>query len=318
MKRRKTIQLKKPVLDKPTLTEWGRVGKWAVTNRDINTNKHYQYHNVPKGTRVFVLAHDSQDKDFYVVEIRERGFKVDPKHPKRMYKAHLEFEMQPRVAVAKYAYKDDAKRTCWNTDQHFEYVQGDKFTILGKSPTRDSGQWLHAIKVSKEDRIPKDILLWQGLVWDNDGKRVSFDTMREDTSNDAIAAAKLAKEWAEADKLVEQELRKQEEEDAKMARQLAAELNESGAAMGGSSSGASAGAAMGGSSSGASGGAAMGEAATSASTHVKSECVFCMERDSTHAIMPCGHMCLCKACVPLVHECPVCRGPKENAVRIWT
>ena len=50
------------------------------------------------------------------------------------------------------------------------------------------------------------------------------------------------------------------------------------------------------------------------------ECVVCMDSESTHAAIPCGHMCLCDACRPRVEQqspCPVCRAACVAVVRIY-
>jgi len=46
-------------------------------------------------------------------------------------------------------------------------------------------------------------------------------------------------------------------------------------------------------------------------------CVFCTIEQSTFAIIPCGHKCLCERCVDFVHSCPICRGVKQNVLRIF-
>jgi serine/threonine protein kinase len=51
----------------------------------------------------------------------------------------------------------------------------------------------------------------------------------------------------------------------------------------------------------------------------KGECVVCLERVSTHALMPCGHRCVCERCAPILNNraCPICRTLVEKAVRIF-
>lgn len=49
------------------------------------------------------------------------------------------------------------------------------------------------------------------------------------------------------------------------------------------------------------------------------ECVCCSENDSTYAIVPCGHLCLCDSCV---HEyrantCPICRTNVNRKMKIF-
>jgi len=64
------------------------------------------------------------------------------------------------------------------------------------------------------------------------------------------------------------------------------------------------------------------------------ECVVCFERAATHALMPCGHRCLCETCSgrimggravstqhgqkrPLQVACPLCNRPARGSVRIF-
>ena len=47
-------------------------------------------------------------------------------------------------------------------------------------------------------------------------------------------------------------------------------------------------------------------------------CVICLENLRSHAIVPCGHMCLCEECAPVVTEsCPMCREPMILTMRIY-
>eukprot|EP00392_Amoebophrya_sp_AT5.2_P002405 g2410.t1 len=49
-------------------------------------------------------------------------------------------------------------------------------------------------------------------------------------------------------------------------------------------------------------------------------CVVCLSRETTHAPMPCGHLCLCDKChlAPnMQRTCPICRTPIERFVRIF-
>mmetsp|Transcript_30672 Transcript_30672/g.44013 ORF Transcript_30672/g.44013 Transcript_30672/m.44013 type:complete len:339 (+) Transcript_30672:1-1017(+) len=48
------------------------------------------------------------------------------------------------------------------------------------------------------------------------------------------------------------------------------------------------------------------------------ECVVCVERCSIYAIVPCGHLCLCDVCLPKVTICPLCYGPKESSLRVYS
>ena len=48
------------------------------------------------------------------------------------------------------------------------------------------------------------------------------------------------------------------------------------------------------------------------------ECVVCLEEGPTHAVLPCGHRCLCARCLAAAaKECPVCRTPSQGTVRIF-
>ena len=51
-------------------------------------------------------------------------------------------------------------------------------------------------------------------------------------------------------------------------------------------------------------------------------CVICMDADSTHVNVPCGHACLCQDCAELLdskktRECPTCRGPVSMRMRVF-
>ncbi len=51
------------------------------------------------------------------------------------------------------------------------------------------------------------------------------------------------------------------------------------------------------------------------------DCVVCCAV-ATHAILPCGHMCVCVGCKEALRDkynrCPLCRGPVQSIVRIFT
>ena len=57
-----------------------------------------------------------------------------------------------------------------------------------------------------------------------------------------------------------------------------------------------------------------------AAPHV-AECVVCMDAPQSHALVPCGHMCMCatcaERCVETVKECPMCRAPAHQTFRIY-
>jgi len=55
-----------------------------------------------------------------------------------------------------------------------------------------------------------------------------------------------------------------------------------------------------------------------------SQCVICCDGECTHALIPCGHLCLCDECVRLIMDdaeslslCPVCREPSSKAIRVY-
>jgi len=51
------------------------------------------------------------------------------------------------------------------------------------------------------------------------------------------------------------------------------------------------------------------------------ECVVCMERVKTHALVPCYHMCVCSGCaekvVKALGTCPMCNASTTQAQRVW-
>ena len=42
------------------------------------------------------------------------------------------------------------------------------------------------------------------------------------------------------------------------------------------------------------------------------ECIVCIERPVTIAILPCGHACMCRPCFQKLTDCPMCRGPIQQ------
>jgi len=50
-------------------------------------------------------------------------------------------------------------------------------------------------------------------------------------------------------------------------------------------------------------------------------CVVCLADDAVYTIVPCGHVCLCRACGPHFPEehaaCPLCRGRVERTMRVF-
>lgn len=50
------------------------------------------------------------------------------------------------------------------------------------------------------------------------------------------------------------------------------------------------------------------------------ECVICMDAPVTHALIPCGHLCLCgddATRLGVGRGCPLCKTPIERSVRIY-
>ena len=49
-----------------------------------------------------------------------------------------------------------------------------------------------------------------------------------------------------------------------------------------------------------------------------SVCVVCCERQSSHVLIPCGHLCLCGSCAESVTtDCPICRSPIQSRQRVF-
>ena len=52
-----------------------------------------------------------------------------------------------------------------------------------------------------------------------------------------------------------------------------------------------------------------------------SDCIVCRDRERTHAIMPCGHRCVCEGCARELYNrgqgCPQCRGSMDSFLRIY-
>jgi hypothetical protein len=50
------------------------------------------------------------------------------------------------------------------------------------------------------------------------------------------------------------------------------------------------------------------------------ECVICMSAPRDTTVLPCRHMCLCKACADALrsqtNKCPICREPMESLLHI--
>jgi hypothetical protein len=51
------------------------------------------------------------------------------------------------------------------------------------------------------------------------------------------------------------------------------------------------------------------------------ECKICLDEQATVAVQPCGHLCLCRACVQLpdtlTNGCPICRGAVDATTNIF-
>ncbi|KAJ1475352.1 tyrosine kinase-domain-containing protein [Baffinella frigidus] len=47
------------------------------------------------------------------------------------------------------------------------------------------------------------------------------------------------------------------------------------------------------------------------------KCVMCLERPPCMALRPCGHKCVCAACLGDLRECPMCRAPVEGSLRVF-
>jgi hypothetical protein len=51
-------------------------------------------------------------------------------------------------------------------------------------------------------------------------------------------------------------------------------------------------------------------------------CVVCFDAPNDHAIVPCGHVCVCEACAEQLTKtrtpmCPVCRGPIRETMTVF-
>jgi hypothetical protein len=51
-------------------------------------------------------------------------------------------------------------------------------------------------------------------------------------------------------------------------------------------------------------------------------CVVCIDATTDHAIVPCGHLCVCSTCGPRLARtrharCPICREPVQSLQRIF-
>jgi E3 ubiquitin-protein ligase BOI and related proteins len=57
-------------------------------------------------------------------------------------------------------------------------------------------------------------------------------------------------------------------------------------------------------------------AATATSATTKWACKACGERESSVLLLPCRHLCLCKACEPRHDACPVCLAAKNASIHV--
>ena len=46
-------------------------------------------------------------------------------------------------------------------------------------------------------------------------------------------------------------------------------------------------------------------------------CVVCMDAPLQMVLVPCGHMCVCEECSSQILQCPLCRTPTENALKVF-
>jgi len=46
-------------------------------------------------------------------------------------------------------------------------------------------------------------------------------------------------------------------------------------------------------------------------------CIICLENERCVALVPCGHLCLCRECCGTQTKCPVCRTPITNFLRTY-
>lgn len=50
------------------------------------------------------------------------------------------------------------------------------------------------------------------------------------------------------------------------------------------------------------------------------ECVVCIRAPKTHAFVPCGHLCVCQQCVPMMmikKRCPICRQKATQVIKVF-
>ena len=49
----------------------------------------------------------------------------------------------------------------------------------------------------------------------------------------------------------------------------------------------------------------------------RESCVVCLDEAKSHALVPCGHRCVCGPCGERLGQCPVCRQAVTMAMRVW-
>ena len=58
-------------------------------------------------------------------------------------------------------------------------------------------------------------------------------------------------------------------------------------------------------------------AGNSVMSDLEDKCVVCLEHDPVMVLLPCGHLCLCEGCAPVIDRCPLCRRDVQEAKRIY-
>lgn len=48
------------------------------------------------------------------------------------------------------------------------------------------------------------------------------------------------------------------------------------------------------------------------------DCVICLSSPRRFALSPCGHLCVCSECLPLLQSCPLCRSVIESSLSVFT
>jgi len=47
-------------------------------------------------------------------------------------------------------------------------------------------------------------------------------------------------------------------------------------------------------------------------------CIICLENERCVALIPCGHLCLCRECSGTQKKCPICRTPIQDLLRTYS